>query len=65
MTPTTTASDATAPAKKQRRRKNKQTKEADRETAMSEQTGTPEPDDEVEELPGEESKNTYIEIVQK
>ncbi|KAJ8099443.1 hypothetical protein POJ06DRAFT_256974 [Lipomyces tetrasporus] len=64
MTPTT-ASDATAPAKKQRRRKNKQTKEADRETAMSEQTGTPEPDDEVEELPGEESKNTYIEIVQK
>ncbi|KAK9385072.1 hypothetical protein V1515DRAFT_540632, partial [Lipomyces mesembrius] len=61
----TIAPDVDAPVKKQRRRKAKQPKDADRETAAAEQAGTPEADDEAEGQSEEELKNSYIEIVQK
>ncbi|KAK9485613.1 hypothetical protein V1527DRAFT_496588 [Lipomyces starkeyi] len=58
----TTAPDAIVPVKKQRRRKAKQPKDADRETAAPEQAGTAEADDEAEGQSEEELKNSYIEI---
>ncbi|KAK9314865.1 hypothetical protein V1524DRAFT_461914 [Lipomyces starkeyi] len=58
----TTAADAIVPVKKQRRRKAKPPKDADRQTAAAEQAGTPEADDEAEGQSEEELKNSYIEI---